>query len=422
MKLIWLSLLFIHKEYQAGIFLNIMKIPQEHINEIGAAFRQMKSKEDLLSLLNHTKNIFYGEKAVPFRLKALTYYSNPTLSGNRYREFAIRKKSGGTRKIHAPIKGLKSIQRILDFVLQCVFEPNEAATGFVHGKSIVDNAIVHTGNNYVFNTDLKDFFPSIELHRVKACFKLPPFNLSDEKEPLAFLLANLCCTQLEVERLRDGIWEKEILPVLPQGAPTSPTITNIICQKLDHRLNGLARRFNLNFTRYADDITFSSMHNVYQKDSDFINELSKIIQSQNFNINEKKTRLQKSGYRQEVTGLIVNKKVNVNQRYIDQIRMWLYYWEKYGYQKAEQIFLKDYTKDKGHIRKAKPNMVNVLSGKLEFLRMVKGKDDPQYQKNEKRFLILLDKKQGIPGIEQILDVWENEGIEQAMEISNLKID
>lgn len=400
-----------------------MKIPHEHIVQIRAGFQKMKTKEDLLQLLNLAKMLYWGdEKFSPIQLKTVTYYSNPKLAKTRYQEFVIRKKSGGERKINAPVKGLKSIQKALNYLLQCVYIPHEAATGFVLNKSIVDNARLHSGNHCTFNIDLKDFFPSIDLHRVKACLKLSPFDLTGEREPLAFLIANLCCTELEVERFKEGKWKKEILPVLPQGAPTSPIITNIVCNKLDRRLTGLAKRFNINYSRYADDITFSSKHNVYQRNSDFINELHRIIESQNFTINEKKTRLQKAGHRQEVTGLVVNTKPNIHSRYLKNIRMWLYFWEKYGYQKAEQIFRRDYAKDKGHVKKGKPGMINVISGKLEFLKMVKSNENDQYINLLNRFNTLVDKEMGIPPLERILETWENDGIEKAMEMSNLKLD
>ncbi len=399
-----------------------MKTSEENIQDIKALFSKMKTREDLLKLLNKAKAIYYGEKATLIELKSLTYYSNPKVAKKRYREFTIRKKSGGVRKINAPVKGLKSIQTILNFILQCVFEPHQAATGFILGKSIVDNARLHAGRNYVFNIDMKDFFPSIEQARVWKRLQYPPFNLNRENENLeiASRIAALCCTEMEVERLtKKGEFVKVKRNVLPQGAPTSPTITNIIAQKLDHQLSGLAKRFNVNYSRYADDITFSSMHNVYQENSDFRQELEKIIASQSFLINDKKTRLQKKGFRQETTGLIVNDKVNVHRRYVKQIRMWLYFWERYGYRKAEQIFLKDYAKDKGHVKKGKPGMINVISGKLEFLKMVRGNQDDQYLKLEQRLNKLIYREQGIPPLEKILEVWENEGIEKAMEFSNL---
>jgi len=369
-----------------------MKIDQKHIDHIRKQFADLQSKEDLVMLLSEAKNMFYGEECKPVQLKSLTYYANPKICKKRYQTFTIKKKSGADRTIHAPVKGLKSILRSLNFVLQCIYEPHKAATGFIRDKSIVDNAKKHVGHHYVLNLDLKDFFHSFDRNRVKMGFIYEPFNLGGDKEPLAFLLACLCTHPFEI----DG----EVKTVLPQGSPTSPTLTNILCKKLDRRLDGLANRFGAIFTRYADDITFSSPHNIYN-DGAFNKELKRIIEEdQDLAINPKKTRLQKTGYRQEATGLIVNDKVNVRRRYVKQIRMWLYYWEKYGYEKAEQIFKKDYIADKGHVKNMNAHLVNVLDGKLEFLKMVKGTEDSTYQRLKGRF----DKLTGIKGQEDVKKV------------------
>lgn len=382
-----------------------MKIEQTHIDQIRKQFAELQNKEDLVKLLSDAKYLLYGEKCKPVQLKAMTYYANPTICKKRYQTFTIKKKSGADRTIHAPIKGLKSILRSLNFVLQCMYEPHKAATGFVRDKSIVDNAKKHIGHHYVLNMDLKDFFHSFDRNRVKMGFMFEPFNLNGDKEPLAFLLASLCTHPFEI----DGA----IKTVLPQGSPTSPTLTNILCKKLDRRLSGLANRYGAIYTRYADDITFSSLHNIY-KDEAFNKELKRIIEEdQKLIVNPKKTRLQKTGYRQEVTGLIVNDRVNVRRRYVKQIRMWLYYWKKYGYAKAEQIFKRDYVADKGHVKNINAHLINVLDGKLEFLKMVKGNDDGTYRKLKKRF----DKLVGLSDpINQLFDIWEREGIEQAMNV------
>jgi hypothetical protein len=171
-------------------------------------------------------------------------------------------------------------------------------------------------------------------------------------------------------------------------------ITNIVCQKLYYLLTGVAKRFGLKYSRYADDITFSSMHNVYHPESQFLKELHRIIAEQNFHIKESKTRLQKDGYRKEVTGLLVNEKANVQQRYIKQLRMWLYYWENYGYEKAYNFFIKQYVKDKKGVIKGKPNMANVIGGKLDYLKMVKGPDNELYIKLKNRFDILANQYYG----------------------------
>ena len=503
---------------------------QIHIDYIRKAFQEMTTMEDFLELLNYAKPLVYGEDHYAFEMKQITYYvknrstlntpetqnessgtklilrknvpplviinqpskvygrTQNAVQDTRYTSFQIQKKSGKMRTIHAPVPGLKAIQATLGFVLQCIFEPHTAAMGFVRGKSIVDNARIHTGQNYVYNIDLKDFFPSIDQARVWKCLQLKPFNLTDKevdetkaiarikssdlkfvtdegvtvhykikdgqyklipdnfgylrylsnfikqfpipdftevtdeveldklksnyreqvksamiqdaqkyiltedhkkylqrflplRRNIANTVAALCCTEMMVERkAKNGEWESVRRNVLPQGAPTSPVITNMICQRLDYLLTAVANRFGLRYSRYADDITFSSMHNVYQPEGDFLKELQRIILEQGFHINESKTRLQKDGYRKEVTGLLVNEKANVQNRYIKQLRMWLYYWENYGYDRAYSFFLQQYMADKANIVKGKPSMVNVIGGKLDYLRMVKGEENELYLK------------------------------------------
>lgn len=448
-----------------------MKREQAHINLIRTAFAKMQSRQDLLQLLNMAKPIVYGSKVVPFELKQLTWYSDPKRAKKRYNEFKIRKKSGSERCIYSPVTGLKSLQKTLSYILQCVYLPHKAVMGFTWGKSIVENAKMHEGSNYIYNIDLKDFFPGIDQARVWKCLQLSPFNLNKisstgpnymkwddfkivylktnetipffkkgesifSKTPYGYLtvdknfdrekdkfiisggntpyktdnfwlnglpiltnkiptagrqdianiIASLCCTEMEVERYNiDGKWALVKKNVLPQGAPTSPVLSNIVCHRLDQLLTGLANRFGLKYSRYADDITFSSMHNVYHQGGEFLNELHRIITDQGFFINESKTRLQKKGYRQEVTGLLVNEKANVQERYIKQLRMWLYYWERYGYEKASGFFLQQYIADKGNVKNGHPEMANVISGKLDYLRMVKGVENELYQKLKTRF-------------------------------------
>ena len=382
----------------------------EQISYIQTTFSSLKRKEDFLDLLNEVKKFMEGENAMPFSLSFFTQYANPKFCEyDRYYIFKIKKKSGGERTIMAPYDTFGELLRYFNVVLQTVFIPHPNATGFVLGKSIATGAQMHIGKNYVYNIDLKDFFHSFERKRVKWMFTQAPFNLS---EPLAFFLASLCTHPIEIEG--------QTRIILPQGAPTSPTLTNILCYALDKKLSGLAKRFGATYSRYADDITFSSNKSIFKKEA-FLSELQRIITSQGLTINEKKTRLQEKEYRQEVTGLIVNEKVNTYRHYVKQLRMWLHYIETYGYKKAETLFKKDYVKDKGHIKEAS-SMKLVLEGKLLYLKMVKGEQDPIYLKLQDRF----NKAFGLD-IEKLLQVWEREGIEKAeqvyreMGIQNLKI-
>jgi len=411
-----------------------MKLLKEDIENIRKDFAAMQTKEDFLNLLNSVKRIAYGDKSFPFKLTQLNYHANPKHNKYRYYQFKVKKKTGGERTISAPCVGLKGIQFCLNTIFQALYTPHKNAYGFVPNKSIVENAKKHIGNRYIYNIDLKDFFPSIDQARIWGRLQYPPFNLNKEtskiiesnrnyividgsddifnlkkkhsRMDIASMIASLCCHEMEVERLNEsGDWETVTKNVLPQGAPTSPILTNIICERLDFLLSAVAKRFGLRYSRYADDITFSSMHSVYQKNGEFIKEIERIIQEQGFFIKQSKTRLQKTGYRQEVTGLIVSEdRVNVPQRYIKQLRKWLYYLETYGYEKTETYFLPKYVADKGHVKIGRPNMMNVLSGKLEFLKMVKGSNNPTYLKLKERFeKLVLQKKTYNAEILAILD-------------------
>lgn len=363
----------------------------------------MNSKSDFLNLLNYTKSLIYGDKTIPFTEKQLNFYINidrvkKTKEIQSYKTFEIKKKSGKTRKIHSPIAGLKAFQNCLNVILSTVYEPHKHAYGFVIGKSIVDNAKNHIAKNYVYNIDLKDFFPSVDARRVWGRLTAKPFNLgtTQSRKQIANMIKAICCTPMEVERLIDETWSTQTLSVLPQGAATSPILTNAICERLDIKLTGLSRRFGLDYSRYADDITLSSMHNtftndkgkqeaIYERGSSFEKELRSIIHSQNFYINEKKVRLQKRGYKQEVTGLIVNEKVNTPDYYIKELRHWIYFLESKPFDKAYELFLKKYAKNKGAINNPKPNMFMVIEGKLLYLKMVKGETNTTYLKLKARF-------------------------------------
>ncbi len=336
----------------------------------------MQTKEDFLNLLNDiVKDELGKEDAFSFSLKQISYFCNPNNVRGRYRHFSIPKKSGGKRNIAAPCKGLRHILYYVNIILKAVYRPSEYAMGFVEGRNVVDNAVRHLGQNYVFNTDLENFFPSIEQARVWKRFQLRPFNFP---KPIANILAGLCCIR---EKNEDGT----VKYVLPQGAPTSPLITNAICDTLDRRLSGLAHHLGLHYSRYADDITFSSMHNVYQETGEFRRELKRIIEGQNFRMNEAKTRTQKIGSRQEVTGLTVGTKVNTSHAYVAEIRNILHIWEKYGYNDAFKRFYPKYKESKGRSKKGEPMLENVLYGKLQYLRMVKGSKDPVYVALQRRY-------------------------------------
>lgn len=358
--------------------------------EIAKLAHCMSNKNDILSLLNRIKQDDMAEKGLadkfyPFTMKNINFYCNPNNTFHRYRQFKIKKKTGGFRQITAPRnESFMVLLRYVNEIFKAIYTPSKYAMGFTTDRSVITNANVHKGQNYILNIDLKDFFPSIEQPRIWKRLQLEPFNFT---KPVANVLAGLCSMK-EIHTMDDG--SKKAFYILPQGAPTSPIITNMICDTLDRRLAGLAKRFGLHYTRYADDITFSSMHNVYQKNSEFRKELLRIIQEQGFTINEKKTRLQKVGGRQEVTGIIVSNKLNVTHDYVRNIRNILYIWDRYGYGVAYAKFFTKYKEDKGHVKKGEPDMVNVINGKLMYMKMVKGNEDSTYKRLNDKFEKLVD--------------------------------
>lgn len=369
-----------------------MNLNKDDIKFIETAFHKMKNKSDLLDLINYSKKRIYGENSHRITLIQLNYHLVPTYNNNRYKSFVIKKKSGGSRVIYSPNKGLKVIQKCLNLIFQIVYPTkSKSVMGFVPGRSIVDNAKVHSNRNYVFNIDLKDFFNSIDQARIWGKLQVKPFNFSKKegKLELANVIAALCCHPIEVERFINDNWIKSIKNVLPQGAPTSPFISNLICERLDYYLTAIANRFSLKYTRYVDDITFSSDHNVYQIAGEFRNELERVIKQEGFYFNPDKTRLQRHNFRQEVTGVIVNEKTNVNRRFIKQLKKWIYLWENYGYFRASEIFIKEYSETKLNINSI-PNLEIVVRGKLNYLKMVKGNNDSVYTSLHSRYLTLLN--------------------------------
>ena len=167
----------------------------------------INSKEELLTRINEVKRWLYGEKCHDITMRQLNYHAYSKNNPQRYVQFQIpKKKAGEFRTITAPNSGLKCVQRCLNVILLEGFRPNPAANGFIPGRSIVDNAKVHLGQNFVYNIDLKDFFPTIKAGRVFACLQLKPFGYNKET---ASIITDLCC--------HEG--------VLPQGAPTSPILT-----------------------------------------------------------------------------------------------------------------------------------------------------------------------------------------------------
>jgi len=244
-----------------------------------------------------------------------------------YKRFYIPKKTGGKRLISTPMPRLKSAQTWILETIPSKVPVKDVAHGFVTSRSIVTNAAPHLKADVVINIDMKDFFPSITYRRVKGMYQSLGYS-----EQVATILA-LVCTEPECDEIElDGqtYYAAGTERLLPQGAPTSPAITNIICRKLDARLKGAATTFGFNYTRYADDLTFSASGEPVSNVKTLMGFIRKIVKEEKLNIHPDKVRVLRKGARKEVTGLVVNDKLSVKAKDLDRFRALLYQIEKTG--------------------------------------------------------------------------------------------
>ncbi|MBU5445574.1 retron Ec67 family RNA-directed DNA polymerase/endonuclease [Paenibacillus sp. MSJ-34] len=275
--------------------------------------------------------------------KLLSYILYVKGSNNLYTSFEICKKNGGTRKINAPSEGLKDIQKKLAEALYNHKKKkkrgitDKISHAFEIDKGIITNAENHRNKRFVLNIDLEDFFDSFHFGRIRGFFnKNNRFLLPIE---VATAIAQISCYEGK----------------LPQGAPSSPIITNLICEILDHRLLKIAKQYKLDYTRYADDLTFSTNdRNFLELQTEFYKKVSEVIIRAGFKINEEKTRLQLRDSKQVVTGLVVNKKVNINSVYYKETRAMAHHLYKYGEFKIND----------------KPATLNQLEGRFAFINQL----------------------------------------------------
>ncbi len=283
-------------------------------------------------------------------LRWLTYHRRGTAVVH-YHRYEIAKKTGGVRFISAPKPALAQAQRwILDNLLSRLNVETEAH-GFVGGRSIVTNAKEHTERDVVVNLDLKDFFPSFTFRRVKGLFVSLGYG-----EHLATMLGLLCTEPPRVPAKFDGKVYHVALGerVLPQGASTSPAITNAICRRLDRRLAGLAKRHGFNYTRYADDLTFSGDHP--RRVGRLLKSVRAILADEGLTEHPTKTRIMRKSNRQEVTGVTVNRKPSLSRKEVRELRAILHNAARFGL--------------KSQNRENRPCFENHLRGKVAYAAMV----------------------------------------------------
>lgn len=299
------------------------------------------------------------------------------------------KKNGNDREISCPHQSLKYIQKRILEELSQIYSPKNTVHSFIKNtqfvkKNIFTNASAHVGKDIVINVDIEDFFGSINFGRVFGLLKSEPYNASPE---IAQKIAAVMVYQNK----------------LPQGAPTSPIISNMICSKLDNSLMQIARKFRCHCTRYADDITFSTKDKNIDIDGILL-EIDTAVKNNGFMLNNSKTRVQFKNTRQVVTGLKVNEHLNLNQDYLRLIRSMLHNWFKHGLVIASLKHFqacKNEKKYQGGFKQK--SFTNIIRGKIEFVGQTRGRNSYAYIMSILRYELL---KYGFVKSKNIADITE----------------
>ncbi|MFO0759432.1 MAG: reverse transcriptase family protein [Byssovorax sp.] len=285
-------------------------------------------------------------------LRFLCFHSEATAHPH-YAYFEVPKRSGGKRLLAAPQPRLAAAQA---WVLHTILDklPTEAeAHGFIKGRSTVTCAGPHVGRDLVVNLDLSDFFPTVGFGRVRGMFRKLGYSAS-----VATLLALLSTESPRVEVELDGVrtWVAVGPRALPQGACTSPAISNQIAKKLDRRLAGMSGKYGFAYTRYADDLTFSTPPGKREGLAMFLARVRHIVEEEGFAINPKKGRVQRAAGRQTVTGIVVNRKPAVPREEVRKLRAILHHARTTGLEAQN--------------REGLPHFEAHIQGKIAYLHMV----------------------------------------------------
>jgi RNA-directed DNA polymerase len=263
--------------------------------------------------------------ALELEVKALRHFSTHSARdrGAHYVTFAIPKRTGGERLIMAPKTRLKHLQRQLNALLVSKLPVSEYAHGFLGGHSVRTNAEPHVGKDVILRLDITDFFGTIHFGRVRGLLIAFGYGY-----PVATVLAALM-----TEALRQPVMVGETLffppvgpRVCPQGAPTSPGLSNAVVVKMDRRLAGLARRHEFAYTRYADDLTFSGNDIAGAHALRLL--ATRVVEEEGFTVNQRKTQIRRNGSRQTVTGVVVNDVLGLSRQDRRRLRAAIHHYLK----------------------------------------------------------------------------------------------
>jgi len=336
------------------------------MSEPSPAHTDMKDLEHRVALFKAAKTRQELAESLGYQYKFFVFFIFAKDIDQHYTEYNIAKGYKKERVIAAPNEKLKRIQKNLADILLYNFNPKRCVHAFVKNKNIVTNASPHLKSRHVLRLDIKEFFPSIHFGRVRNLFEAA-FNFSRE---ISTTIARICCYRGS----------------LPQGAPTSPIISNMVCLRMDAQLTRLAKDNFCHYTRYADDITFSTNKESFNQNIIFsINPLVlsdnivKIVEYYNFfNINNDKTNIRSHNDSKFITGVKVNSKLNVARKKYREVRAMLHAVRAYGHDKALEEHIAKYSRRKRSTHQT--NFYNIIQGKIAFLGMVRGNFEPLVSK------------------------------------------
>jgi RNA-directed DNA polymerase len=325
-------------------------------------------------LISYSQNLASKDLPIIFDLYHLAYsigippYKLINVIRDRdhlYNTYKVRKKGGGYRWIMSPNKELKIIQNWILVNILNKIEIHDSSNAFVKGKSIVLNAKNHINKELILNIDLYRFFDTITEKRVYGLIK----NLG-YTEKLSYDIARLLCVNAPKsywkEIRKENRLKKKLIntkpAILPQGAPTSPMVSNLISKRLDKAFTNYCSKCNIVYSRYADDLTFSGK----REEMISLDVIKNIIRQQGFTINTKKTKYLSNHKKQTVTGITVNSGLHVDKKIVRQINQELFFCLKYGYRNHL-----DYKATKGE--PIKSGYKDWLLGKICFIYSVEKK-------------------------------------------------
>lgn len=328
----------------------VQKSLEDYISYFGIqeTKEQLKKYKENQQKYNKRGYIFFNENHFKTIMEANVNIGIDEIE-HYYDVYKIPKKRGGYREIAAPNLEIKGILEFINENILAYGEVSEYCHGFVKGRSIVTNALNHCNKELVICMDIKDFFGSIKIKEIINVF----INMGYSRE-ISKILGEWCSFKGS----------------LVAGSPSSPALSNLVFIELDKKISRIAESYKFNYSRYADDMIFST-NKEESNYNELIEEIKKCIKDNNFEINDEKTKIYPKSGKQEVTGLIVNNTVKVKSKIKKEVLTHIYYCKRFGLESHLSNYYKGYSKEPDYKKlKMKKHFVRYIKGKINFIKMV----------------------------------------------------